>query len=113
MALDWELDAVSSLPDLLGGSATLDAVIGCDCVYNETLIDPFVQTCAELCGLGGGLAERPTLCIVAQQLRSPVIMEAWITAFHELFRVWRFPDELLSRELKSDSGYVVHVGILR
>jgi len=123
IALDWELDSLTTLPDLLRSSgdnthpdntAGLDAVIACDCIYNEALIEPLVRTCAEICGLRPkGPEWNPTVCIIAQQLRSPEVYEAWSTAFHRLFRIWRMPDEVLIEGLKHDSGYVVHVGIPR
>lgn len=114
MALDWELSSLSSLPSLLGGSGTVDAVIACDCIYNEALIKPLVQTCAGICRLRAALdPETPTVCIVAQQLRSSDVFEAWANEFIRLFKFWRLPDVLLHDELQSDSGYVVHLGILR
>lgn len=77
------------------------------------LVNPFVRTCADICQLANADSEQPTLCIVAQQLRSDVVFEAWLKAFHKLFRVWRMPDDLLIDGLKGGSGFVVHVGILR
>jgi len=114
IGLDWELNLVSSLPDLLGGTKTMDLLIGCDCIYNEALVDPFVRTCTEICGLrtqGGQWP--PTICLIAQQLRSPDVFEAWAKAFYKSFRCWRIPDELLHQGLRSNSGYVLHLGVLR
>ena len=119
MALDWESSMVSSLPTAIATnsaevSQAIDAVLACDCIYNESLITPFVRTCADICQLNNACsAKKPTLCIVAQQLRSDLIFEAWLKAFHKLFRVWRIPDDLLIDGLKGGSGFVVHVGILR
>lgn len=119
LALDWESSSISSLPSMMGtdsvnASEVIGAVIACDCVYNESLINPFVRTCADICQLANAYPdEQPTLCIVAQQLRSDMVFEAWLIAFHKLFNVWRIPDDLLSDELKEGSGFVVHVGILR
>ncbi|KAI0520896.1 hypothetical protein F5B22DRAFT_55662 [Xylaria bambusicola] len=117
--LDWELDEVTrsltGSPDV----ASFDAVIACDCIYNDTLIEPLVQTCADACGLRQrvdqetGETAPPSLCIVAQQLRDPEIFEGWIKAFAKRFRVWRVPEEMLSKELRANTGFVVHVGILR
>lgn len=113
--LDWELDR----PD---HSLASDMVIACDCIYNEALIPPFVQTCVDACRLrpssevgdNGDDDHRPCVCVVAQQLRDPDIFEAWLREFGAAgFRVWRLPDEDLPPELKSSSGFVVHVGILR
>ena len=119
MALDWELDSLAGLPDLLNlssvhASTMIDAIIACDCIYNEALIDPFVRTCTELCRLSEGASSgKPTVCVVAQQLRSPAVFESWMSAFHETFRVWRIPDELLIKGLMENSGFVIHLGVLR
>ncbi|KAI9877811.1 MAG: hypothetical protein M1830_002745 [Pleopsidium flavum] len=123
MALDWELNSLSTLPELLntgvfhvGGSVSggVDAVVACDCIYNEALIEPLVKTCVDICRLRPDSPENnPTLCIVAQQLRSSDVFEAWLLAFHQAFHVWRVPDDLLTEGLKENSGFVVHIGILR
>lgn len=118
LTLDWEQDQISS--DLLSANAEpaipqdLDLVIACDCVYNETLIEPFNQACVDACRLRGrDEGSAPTICLVAQQLRSPEVFELWLTAFHASFRSWRLPDGMLVDSLKSGSGFVVHAGILR
>ena len=119
ISLDWELSSLDSLPVMFTANAkaiavTVDAVLACDCIYNEALVDPLVQTCAEICRLRiDSNPECPTMCIVAQQLRSPTVFEAWLVSFHRLFRVWRFSDDMLTDDLKSNSGFVVHLGILR
>ncbi|KAL8944380.1 MAG: hypothetical protein Q9211_000614 [Gyalolechia sp. 1 TL-2023] len=118
LALDWEINSVDALPDFLGknkagAESKIDMVIACDCIYNESLIDPFVRTCADLCRLADtGPSENPTICVIAQQLRSPDVFEAWLTVFMDSFRVWRVPGRLLSEGLSENSGYAVHVGIL-
>ncbi|KFX98078.1 hypothetical protein V490_02472 [Pseudogymnoascus sp. VKM F-3557] len=137
--LDWETDEV---PGLLPGGGSFDAVIACDCIYNDALIDPLVQACVDACklressrqvnrrddddstsapgnhidgvGEGGiGNVEGKTICIIAQQQRSDEVFEAWLTAFKEPFRVWRVPDELAGGGLKGGEGFMVHVGVLR
>ena len=123
IALDWELDSLHSLPDLLRAGdfsfscsekGGVDVVLACDCIYNEALIDPFVKTCSEICRLRGEQREsRPTLCLIAQQLRSSEVFEAWLIAFHKAFHVWQMPDSLLTESLKQNSGFVVHIGTLR
>jgi hypothetical protein len=112
--LDWELSSIASLPMLFEGAGVLDAVIACDCIYNEYLVEPFVRACAEVCGLRSVThGNDPTVCLVAQQLRSPDVFQAWLQVFCKYFRVWRLPDELLIEGLRRKSGYVVHLGILR
>ncbi len=116
--LDWETDEVSSVVAGLGnGKRYFDAILACDCIYNDALIQPLVQTCADACQLHKTQIveseSEPTVCIIAQQLRSPEVFENWLKAFHKTFRVWRLPDRHLTKELASNSGFVVHVGILR
>ncbi|KAI0965143.1 hypothetical protein F4678DRAFT_476810 [Xylaria arbuscula] len=119
-ALDWELDEVT--PSLTGSPdvSSFDAVIACDCIYNDALIEPLVQTCVDACGLRQPSQDSqsdktvvPTLCVVAQQLRDPEIFEGWIKEFNKHFRVWRVPEEILSKELRANTGFVVHIGVLQ
>jgi hypothetical protein len=104
-SLDWETDDVSQSPPV-------DLIIACDCIYNESLIEPLNSTCAALCRLRSE-GEKPTLCLIAQQLRSPDVFEAWLKSFHDKFWVWQVPDGLLGKGLSEGSGFVVHVGIVR
>jgi hypothetical protein len=109
--LDWETSDVSQLQDV-------DIVVACDCIYNEALIEPLNGTCAAICRLRQKRdqengSRRPTLCLIAQQLRSPDVFEAWLKSFHDKFEVWKVPDEMLDHELREGSGFVVHVGIVR
>lgn len=116
--LDWETDEVTVS---LTGSARVggfNLIIACDCIYNESLIEPLVQTCVDACALGktsdgddDGAA--PCVCVVAQQLRDPEIFESWVRCFCRSFHVWRVPDDSLPQGLRSSSGFVVHVGILK
>ncbi|KAK4121748.1 hypothetical protein N657DRAFT_682807 [Parathielavia appendiculata] len=116
--LDWETDQVTSA---LTGSAeakSFDVVVACDCIYNEALVEPFVSTCVDLCRLRAGeisqdADEEPCVCVIAQQLRDPLVFEAWLTRFAKSFHTWRVPDGLLSQGLRSNSGFVVHVGVLK
>ena len=113
MALDWETSLVSDLTKHSKLENGVDVIIAADCIYNEALIEPLVGSCAEVCRLRSNAAEKPTVCIIAQQLRSPEIFEAWLSAFHSDFRVWRVPDHLLTEELRGNSGFVIHVGIVK
>lgn len=120
ITLDWEWSSVTRLPVLLGNDERndhfqgFDAIVACDCIYNDALIEPFVRTCADASQLAeASPSERPTVCIIAQQLRSDLVFEAWLSAFHTRFRVWRVPDKLLVDGLRQGSGFVVHVGFLR
>lgn len=114
--LDWETDEVT--PSLAGSeNQSFDLVLACDCIYNDTLIKPLVQTCIDVCKLRESdtskVGKEPTIVVVAQQLRSDEVFESWLREFMRAFRVWRMPDEKLIDGVKTDSGFVIHVGILR
>lgn len=117
--LDWETSQVT--PSLTNSVvvSSFDAIIACDCVFNYALIQPFVQTCADICKLrqSDSLLESdkrsPCLCIVAQQLRNDDVFNSWLVAFQEHFRVWRMPGEMMPAELRPEAGFVVHIGILK
>ncbi|PHH66818.1 hypothetical protein CDD81_5950 [Ophiocordyceps australis] len=118
--LDWETDSVTSA--LAHPRRSFDALFACDCIYNEALVAPFVQTCIQVCRLrlGDSLPAtdshgdaQPCVCLVAQQLRSHDVFLAWLTAFHAAFHVWQLPPSLLCPELQPSAGFVIHVGILR
>ncbi|KXJ92152.1 hypothetical protein Micbo1qcDRAFT_233462 [Microdochium bolleyi] len=128
-ALDWEQDEVTPSLTGLESVRSFDAVIACDCIYNEALIAPLVSTCVDVCKLrqrnledsgatrgdGEGISNftAPTLCIVGQQLRDPEIFEGWIKEFHRHFHTWRIPDDALSASLRTSPGFVLHCGLLR
>ncbi|OQD81854.1 hypothetical protein PENANT_c025G01351 [Penicillium antarcticum] len=96
-----------------------DLLLSCDCIYNEALVSPFVRTCAEICRLRpvydpakqrqGQGRRRPTICIIAQQQRSPDVFETWLRETMREFRVWRLSDDVLGQGLKSGTGYLVHL----
>jgi hypothetical protein len=122
--LDWETDQAASLrEECLGPDPDedkgFDLLISCDCIYNEALVAPFVRTCAEICRLRpgyekeGGDARRPTVCIIAQQQRSPDVFEGWLRETLREFRVWRIGDEVLGEGLRGGSGYLVHLLLVR
>jgi hypothetical protein len=119
LSLDWEEDDVHGFLRSNSLERGVDAVLVCDCVFNYALIQPLVQTCTELCEARStherttGQTVRPTLCIIAQQLRQPDVFESWLRSFLGLFRVWRLPDSMLTEALNEMSGFVVHVGVLR
>ena len=139
--LDWETDSITNLFSSNPSSTNnqneppgFDIVLALDCIYNDTLIPPLVSTLFDACSLRPSLPSSlsssphqsfpspnqsssneppPTLCIIAQQLRSPEVFGAWLRRFMERFRVWRVPDEVLSEGLREGSGFVVHFGVLR
>ncbi|TAQ90243.1 hypothetical protein B7494_g1417 [Chlorociboria aeruginascens] len=113
--LDWETDEVTTSLTASEITKSFDIVIACDCIYNDALIKPLIDTCVDVCQLrqSDTEKEKPTICIVAQQLRSSEVFEEWLKSFHESFRVWRVPDAELISGLKENSGFVIHIGILR
>jgi hypothetical protein len=136
--LDWETSQVTPALTHSRTTSSFDALVSCDCVYNYALIQPFVQTCVDICALrnkdinlrnqqqqqqqdasAAAAADddennlRSCLCIVAQQLRNDDVFNTWLTAFREHFRVWRVPGERMPRELRPEAGFVVHIGILK
>ncbi|RVD80339.1 uncharacterized protein DFL_008238 [Arthrobotrys flagrans] len=123
LPLDWQLTEVSSIPEFK--AKKIDVIIAADCIYNEFLVEPLVDTMADLSKLNrdetatGETDHNVTLVIVAQELRSPGVLEAFMKAFCAKFRVWRLPDKLYKgcgdggKGLMEDGGYVVHVGILK
>jgi hypothetical protein len=121
LPLDWETSDVPSFLRQHGLQGGLDALFVCDCIFNYALIKPLVQTCLEVCktrptsatGRGGATEARPTLCVIAQQLRQPDVFEQWLKEFMTAFHVWRVPDEMLTEDLKEGQGFVIHVGVLR
>ncbi|KAK1253078.1 hypothetical protein MKX08_004265 [Trichoderma sp. CBMAI-0020] len=118
--LDWETSQVTPSLTNSASASSFDAIIACDCVFNYALIQPFVQTCADICKLrqSDNLLEGkqqlpPCLCIVAQQLRNDDVFNSWLVAFKEHFRVWRIPGEMMPAALRPEAGFVVHIGILK
>lgn len=137
-ALDWESDEPSLLRECIGSESSargqsssdeegedrgFDLLLSCDCIYNEALVAPFVRTCAEICRLRPAYepssveevwsGRRPTVCIIAQQQRSPDVFEAWLRETLCEFRVWRLGDEVLGNELKGGTGYLVHLLLVK
>jgi len=152
--LDWELDSSSRLKEILtlrklksrcdsdhlistpskppvDNDSGFDILLACDCIYNDALISPFVQTCVDICRFRPTFAQpesnadqveslmisesplKPTLCIISQQLRSPDVFENWLRESMVEFHVWRVKDEVLGKDLRGGSGYVVHMLLLR
>ena len=118
LPLDWEEDDVKAFLRSRSFENGVDAVVVCDCVFNYALIQPLVQACIDISSARSNderdlrKMTKPTLCIVAQQLRQPDVFESWLRAFMAAFHVWRLPDSMVTDALSETSGFVVHVGIL-
>lgn len=113
LPLDWETDDVSSLLKANKALNGIDVLVACDCIYNYALIKPFVQTCVDVCKMRDADGAKPTVCIIAQQLRQPDVFEEWLEEFTRYFRTWRVPDDVLTPELREGSGFVLHAGVLK
>ncbi|BCS18229.1 S-adenosylmethionine-dependent methyltransferase [Aspergillus puulaauensis] len=142
-SLDWETDHPETLKQQIQHQSTtpsqdngadeeedndsgFDLLLSCDCIYNEALISPFVRACAEIARLRPIFSsnpeesssyqrqqKKPTICIIAQQQRSPDVFEAWLRETMRYFRVWRVADDVLGQRLGVGSGYLVHVLVLK
>ena len=109
LALDWEESMASSISFHLPNGAGIDLILACDCIYNESLIDPFVNTCADICRLNASSCA----CVIAQQIRSDIIFQAWLTAALKLFRVWRVEDFSTGIDQSEGAAFTVHIAVLR
>jgi predicted nicotinamide N-methyase len=109
--LDWETDKPSLEGLGLMEDAAIDLVIACDCIYNEYLIEPFVASLVDVCRLNK--EGKHAAVLVAQQLRSETIFEQFMAAFMTRFDVWRVSDDHLTPELRTGSGYALHLGLLK
>ncbi|KAJ9613966.1 Ribosomal protein lysine methyltransferase [Cladophialophora chaetospira] len=112
LPLDWERDSARNLETVLPEGRAIDLVVLCDCVYNEYLVSPLVQTCVDLCRLRS-VTGKETVVLIAQQLRSDVVFEVFLESLMKEFDVWRVPDPDVSKDLGLGSGYAVHVAVLR
>lgn len=103
MELDWEepdesWEAIRNGP--LDGEYP-DLVIACDTIYNEYLIDPFIETLKLVSG-------PDTVVMVAQQLRLSDIFEAFVTALVEAgLGVYAVPEGIMGEEFAK--GYALHL----
>lgn len=135
LEVDWETTAPESIIAHLqaasrdegeaGYEPSLSALIATDCVFNPAIIDPFVDMLAALSSpspsspaLDDGANERPVICIVAQQLRSPDVFSDWLEAMLRKFRVWRVEETELcwgpgEARMVASEGYVVHACLLK
>jgi hypothetical protein len=110
--LDWETDSAINVHNALGSHQSVNMLVACDCIYNDFLVKPFVQMCLDICALcPPAPSQTPTVVLIAQQLRSDEVFLEWLRTMMNGFYVWRIPDERLSKELQSGSGYVLHLAL--
>jgi len=131
ISLDWERDSLHHHP-AFSGMCHISLVVVADCIYNEFLIPHLIETCVDACSttstsFNSVNQSRPsngseTLVLIALELRSPDVLDYFLEQFTRHFKVWRMPDSLLSKELRTGvdaegeavgSGYVVYCGTLR
>ena len=112
MPLDWETDSAAMVKLIIPPGASIDILLLCDCVYNEYLIASLVQTCVDICRLRSS-NRGATVVLIAQQLRTDAVFQAFLESMMEDFNVWRIPEEKLAVELRSGSGYAVHLAMLK
>ena len=129
-SLDWEKDSFQHHPVFTRyPEFPISLVIIIDCVYNESLIPHLVETSVAACNVSSVSnlkVDQPnnvneTLVLVALEIRSPEVLDCFLGAFAKYFRVWRVPDCMLSKELRTGAdsegeeagtGYVVYCGVL-
>lgn len=103
MELDWEEpeESWNDIKDDVFEGKYPDLVIACDTIYNEYLIDPFVETLKLVSG-------PETVVMVAQQLRLSDIFETFMTALVEAgLRVFAVPEHLMGEDFAQ--GYSLHL----
>ncbi|KAG8531665.1 uncharacterized protein KY384_003296 [Bacidia gigantensis] len=115
LALDWQGNSASSLSSFLPNESGVDLIVACDCIYNEELIPPFVDTCVDICRIRQRSKDRdtPTVIAVAQQLRSDRVFGAWLSAFMKHFDVCKVPDDFEGNPLWSSEGFTLHIAVLK
>ncbi|KAK4544035.1 hypothetical protein LTR36_004533 [Oleoguttula mirabilis] len=123
VALDWEEDDIEKVLVAQGFTEGVDVIVACDCIYNYALLKPLMQTCVDICtlrrqqqqqqGRDDRMDQRPTVCVMAQQLRQADVFEEWLQTAMRWFRVWRVPDVELTGVLRSGSGFAVHICVSR
>ncbi|KAI7241732.1 hypothetical protein KC330_g402 [Hortaea werneckii] len=119
LALDWEEDDIPKQLSANDLGTGVDVVLACDTLYNYALIEPFVQTCVEICRSRQAHIEqtasdiRPTACVIVQQLRQAEVFEQWLETSLRYFDVWRIPNDSLSDGLREGSGFSVHICVLK
>ncbi|KIW09997.1 hypothetical protein PV08_11773 [Exophiala spinifera] len=112
MALDWETDRAENLLAVISSEDCIDLVILCDCVYNDFLVKPLIQMMIDICRLGLPKPKQ-TVVLIAQQLRSDSIFEFFLDSLMQEFHVWRMSDDKITPDLRSNTGYVVHLAMLK
>ena len=125
LALDWETHHVSKqlgrhLRDFPHQGeqethADIAVLLACDCIFNEHLIEPFVQACRAICELqrqlGSGRGD--TLCVTGHQVRCPEVLEQWMSSMMQHFTLSRVKSRYLCDDFAEPSGFVAHLAVLR
>jgi len=110
LTLGWEDMDVTALDEVLSPEQVIDIVVACDCVFNDYLLEPFVNVCAKISERK--VAFTPAILIV-QHLRSDEVFSAFMHLLNHKFHVWRLIDSCLPSTLQNGSGFAVHMAVLR
>lgn len=110
LALNWEDVDVSALDEVLFHEQAIDMVIACDCIFNDYLLEPFVDVCEKISERN--VASKPII-LIAQQLRSDEVFSTFMGLLNHRFNIWRLSDLCLPSTLQSGSGFAIHIAILR
>lgn len=111
LKLDWEHDDAGVLSDLIDDVGGLSMIVLCDCIYNDFLITPLIETCKSIAMTCAG--KENVVLLIAQQLRSDEIFTEFMDLLLKDFRVWRVSDNNLPATLSYGTGFTVHLATLR
>lgn len=122
--LDWELDDPVRERPWCGprGSVAgdvphhggVDVIVACDCVHNESMLEPFIETCKAICMLRtSDDRQSSTKCLIIQQVRSYKVLETWLCMMMRDFKLFRLHRRLQHSPLSLESGFVVLIAMLK
>lgn len=110
LVLDWEDMSSTRFDEVVKHDEVVDMVVACDCVYNEYLLEPFVNMCENISQRD---VQRRPFILIAQQLRSDEVFSAFMSLLLRKFHIWRLSQEALSPALQNGGAFAVHIAILR
>ncbi|CAG8572629.1 1495_t:CDS:2 [Scutellospora calospora] len=103
-----------------------DYVIASDCIYNEFIVNSFVETLVKLCNYnrlikineGGQDVDemikmtKPTIAIISLELRSDIVHLEFLNEMkRKNFIMWRLPNSMLGSDF--EKGYVIYIAWIR
>lgn len=99
---DWETTDESTVLDKFDGGYP-DLILACDTIYNEYLVDVFIDALANCC-------DKDTRCIVGVHLRDNEVLERFVETALAKFQVYWVPREQRTPSLRN--GYSIYYMIL-